>query len=169
MPTVHEKADDEIAALVAEIMKEHHWELAEAGVTIGCLIATNPDAAAVKLHGYPCDAVVRIVPLKQRVHGMPDAEIVIDGGEWETLPDERRRALIDHELTHLTLALDKKTKKPKTDDLGRPKLKMRLHDWELGGFAEIAKRHGDAAPEKRAFRNTADKYGQLLLSFAESN
>jgi hypothetical protein len=38
----------------------------------------------------------------------------------------------------------------KSDDGGRPKLKLRKHDFEIGGFVEIAKRHGPESLEVQA-------------------
>ncbi len=61
---------------------------------------------------------------------------------------EHLNALIDHELSHLGPCIDGKTGLPKHDDLGRPKLKTRLGDWNAGdGFKEVVARHGDYAAE----------------------
>jgi hypothetical protein len=137
---------------------------------------------SLKLHGYACAATVRATTLKQRALGQRDALIVFDAFTWERLDDDERRAVIDHELYHLQVVSEERgvpfvlwdpvakciATVPKHDDLGRPKLKLRLHDWHLGGFRAIAERHGDAALEVRAFRSTADEHGQFLLDLGES-
>lgn len=46
-----------------------------------------------------------------------------------------------HELTHLEIQRDKDGA-PKWDDLDRPKLKMRKHDYEIGVFVDVAKEYG---------------------------
>lgn len=51
----------------------------------------------------------------------------------------------------------------KTDDVGRPKLKMRLHDWQMGGFREIAQRYGSDALEVVEARKFEEVYGDVTL------
>lgn len=94
---------------------------------------------------------------------------MIDGYEWNKASDRQRLALIDHELEHLALIENKPTKKEpnltgfKRDDLGRPKLKTRPHDWELAGFQTIALRHGENSHEARQFAAFRDEFGQLNM------
>ena len=40
----------------------------------------------------------------------------------------------------------------KRDDLDRPKLRLRPHDWEIGGFGLIVSRHGANSLELQACR-----------------
>lgn len=47
------------------------------------------------------------------------------------------------------------------------KLKMRLHDWQLGGFIAIARRHGGHAPEVRAVRACVDDKGQYFWDWSK--
>ena len=117
---------------------------------------------AIKHHGYAAAAVVRIVSQKDRVSGMPDAMIDIDGDAWPEWTEQRQRAVLDHELHHLEVVKED-SGAVKLDDCNRPKLKMRLHDFEIGGFAEIAKRYKEEALEVEAARAMADKFGQLLF------
>ena len=81
------------------------------------------------------------------------------------MTEPQKDALVDHELTHLVLVIDPKTKTPKLDHSGRPKLAMRLHDWELGGFADTAQHYGKDALEVISMRRFSDKYGQLCFDF----
>lgn len=157
------RADAEALRIVKDQMEKYHSELLDAEVTIDVLFAhasvdENGDqkGVALKHHGYRAAAVVRIVSLKDRTKGMADAEIVIDGDEWPTIPDDQRDALIDHELTHLELKLDDETGLVVRDDLGRPKLKMRLHDWQFGFFDAVVRRHGLASPESLQINNFLD-------------
>src|SRR5438067_1054915 len=115
--------------IVSRIIAEHHKDLEEAAVTVGCLFAHadlnkdgEPMQPAVKLHGWPCAAVVRITPYKKRVQGITDAEITIDGSWWEKATSEEIDALLDHELYHLIVKRDEKGV-IQEDPHGRPKLK----------------------------------------------
>lgn len=180
MATSFSKADPEACRIRDEIMAKHHPRLVGAGVTVSLVMASNDNGEAVKLHGYRCAAVVGCNSTKDRIEGKADATIAIDAQWWKHAKAAERAAVVDHELTHLLVERgpDRITKDPteipevfreirepsyKTDDAGRPKLKLRLHDWQLGGFAEIVERHGDSAVEQQAFRDTAKRYEQLLL------
>lgn len=46
------------------------------------------------------------------------------------------------------------------DDLGRPKLKMRKHDVEIGWFKIIAERHGAHSIERQQAKIIFDTMGQ---------
>lgn len=177
MPTFAQ-APENVLALIRQTLRAHHPHLARCEVDVHAVMAyANRDEAGVPTGpavkapgGYPAAAVIRIVPLKQRVPGLGDAEITIDGDGWPDLSDAEQAALIDHELTHLEIQWDtapdesKGTRgTPKSDDHGRPKLKLRLHDWQLGGFADVVKRHGAVALEVQAARAVIDAHGQYLL------
>ena len=181
MPIAYEKASPATMTMLADVQREHHPYRLDC-VTIGVLMASagedkdgNPKPA-VKVHGVEALAKIRVVGLRDRAHDMPDAQIVIDAACWDRASDDERRALLDHELTHLSWVgrsaraefdTDGKTgeitESGKRDDLGRPKLRMRLHDYELAGFDEVARRHGRAAPEVRAVEAFADTRGQIYL------
>lgn len=172
----YEKDDGRIAAIAEYCIERYHGHLRDNGVTIDFLFAhakTNQNGdvedAALKLNGYPCGAIVRIVGLKDRTKGNADAEIVVDGDQWDEWSRAEQIALIDHELQHLTLVPSKDGKGIKRDDLDRPKLKMRLHDRQFGWFDIIARRHGEAAFEvKQATEMFTDiEFRQLYLPSLE--
>lgn len=173
MSTTYEKSADydEVHDLIGEIVEKHHGELHKAEVTVGVTYAFNEKGPAVKLHGVACAAVIKINSLKARAEGAPDATITIDGKLWRSggnhapLPDARRRALIDHEINHLMVSRDKEGQ-IKADDLGRPKLRMRPHDFEVGWFKVIARRHGSASFEVQQAAKLVDNRGQLLFPWA---
>lgn len=167
MGTTYERAKWDVMELMTDVKERWHGDLVKAEVEITVLMASNEDGAAVKLHGYPCYATIKINSLKDRVEGKGDATITIDAREWKDLPDAERTALIDHELEHLELVMEKGSQTVwKVDDHGRPKLKMKLHDWQLGGFESIAARHREHALEVQHFREVADAQQQLLFDFA---
>lgn len=159
MATTYKRCDDDVTQLVVDTIDRHHWVLRELGVTVDVLMAHNA-LGAVKCHGYPAAAAISITPTKQRALGCGDALMIIDEGKWEGLGAKECAALVDHELQHLC---------PQTDDIGnvkydclrRPKLELRLHDWQLGGFEAIVQRHREHALEVRAIRACLDeKTGQ---------
>ncbi len=102
----------------------------------------EPTNDALKWNGVKALGITRIVNLKDRTKGMGDVEICLDGNWWEDADDKERRALLDHELHHIIVTV-------KNDDLGRPKIKMRKHDIQVGWFAIIAQRHGIHSQEQK--------------------
>lgn len=167
MAILYRKAKPDLIALVVEIMTKFHGDLAAEGVSIGCLVAANADGdgPALKHHGYPAIAVVKITPYKQRVQGIEDAVITFDADAFARLSDAERRAVVDHELYHLQLQRDEMDF-PKRDDMDRPKLKARLHDFEIGGFTAIMRRHGIHAIETQAVRAAYEELRQMKFDWA---
>lgn len=157
MPTTFHKAEPATTDLLREVVYDHHRDLHTAGVQIGVIVCENPDGDALKHHGTPAFANIRVVSPVDRVGKGYDAELRIDGGKWERLHHARRVALLDHELSHLKLkkswsvAILDANKEPTgetelrwdTDDAGRPQLKTIPGDWETSdGFVAVVARHG---------------------------
>jgi hypothetical protein len=174
------KPDHEVFDLIHEILEQHHPDLAEAQVKIGVLFAYapltrdgSPQGPSVKLHGVACAAVVKVNSTKGRAEGLSDATITIDGHLWggvetaqlEPMADDRRKSLLDHEVTHLELLYDGNGA-VKLDDLGRPRLKTKPHDFEVGWFRSIAERYGAASFEVQQAATLVDGNGQLLFPWA---
>jgi hypothetical protein len=158
------QCDEATRRRVQKITAMYHPELAEAGVTFNLLFAapTSEDAPAISAAGYKALAQIKIVSLKDRVAGLADATILFDEPEWVGAPDARKDAIIDHELTHLELKLNKFAQ-VKTDDAGRPKLSIRLHDFHHGGFFDIVRRHQMAAVEAEAVEEVHKRFQQGFL------
>lgn len=156
----YEPASQDLKQRIENIREEYHPELA--GVTISPLFVFTDESEPCLTHaGYGAAAVIRIVPVKDRASGMDDVQLVVDRYVYSGLNGAQKDALVDHELYHLERAVDAKTEEPKVDVLGRPKLKLRRHDWQLGGFDEIARRHGKSALEISMARSMVT--GQLDL------
>jgi len=150
------------ASILAEF--ETHKPTLESGVKLDLVFAFpdydettgEPVNDALKKNGVKALGVTRIVNLKDRSKGLGDAEICLDGHWWERAEEAEQRALLDHELHHIV-----PTKK--TDDLGRPKLKLRKHDVDIGWFAIIAQRHGARSQERKQAASMVEVYGQFFF------
>jgi hypothetical protein len=110
---------------------------------------------ALKLHGVRALGITKKVSLKERALGRADAEISIDGDWWDKANDGERQALLDHELFHLVPTGE-------MDDLGRPLLKLRPHDYEFGWFKAVAQRRGASSLECIAAKRMMDDSGQYF-------
>lgn len=151
--TTYSLANDDLREHLDEVMSLYHPHLRDAGVRVDMLPAyaaqdMNGDTTgpAIKLGGHACYAVIRILGLRDRVAGRGDAEMVVDGDNWDTWDEDQLRAILDHELCHLELKVsDKGT--VKRDDHDRPQLRLRQHDRHFGWFDAVARRHGSSSIE----------------------
>jgi len=167
--STYQLAPKDVLHVVERMMKQYHPELRDANVSVDCLFAhaardKNGDSVghSIKHGGYPANAIIRIIGLKDRTAGRGDAEMVIDGDQWELWSEQEQAALVDHELTHLELVVDKHGTLVR-DDLNRPKLKSRKHDHQFGWFDCVARRHGEASFEVRQWNEFEGKREQLWL------
>jgi hypothetical protein len=160
MTTTCRPADDETTDLLQEVMGADHPRLAEVGVTVLLQFAEAEGGPALKLHGYPAYAIVRVVPLKDRAAGLPDCRIAIDQSAWEEHDEGWRKALLSHELEHVAVQEDEHGN-VKEDALGRPKLKLKPHDFQLGGFIRTVEKYGKEAVESQQYRDLHNMMTQL--------
>lgn len=162
--STYTKCDSDTQTLVRKMLKMFNGDLVNAGITLDLLfaMASNETSPAVSFGGYPALAVVKITSLKDRVAGLADASIVIDELAWKDMTAEGKNALIDHELYHLIVKRTD-TGAVKEDDCGRPKLKLRKHDWQTGGFYEIVQRHQMAAVDAQVIEEVHAKFQQGYL------
>lgn len=179
MGTTYERASNAITALVEKTLEAYHPELLKQRVTVDVSIVRRTkgkheeEVHALLLSGYPIDAKIAVTSLADRARGIADAKLVIDALAWGHATDRQRAALVDHELEHLDIVHRKPSKKngydssPRRDDLGRPMLKLRAHDWQLVGFRDVALRHKEHSHEALQFANFRAEFAQLDL-FAPS-
>jgi hypothetical protein len=146
-----------------------HKPLLDARVTVDMVFAYGKrDEKTDKLksfamvrNGNRVLGMARKISLKQRALGRGDAEIALDADWWKEATEPQRASLLDHELHHLGVSLTKSFAVNR-DDLGRPKLYLRPHDYDFGWFAIIAKRHGSSAGEVQQAKTIADEHGQYF-------
>lgn len=147
--TTYTLASGEVNALLNKVVQRWHQDLDKFQVRIGILMAHNDNGAAVKSGGYPAFAMVKPVPLKDKITKGYDVEMLIDADAWENMKPRHRAALLDHECSHLVVAMDTDAPtQPKLDDLGRPVVKTKKADYSAGdGFRAVVARHGRFAIE----------------------
>jgi hypothetical protein len=168
---IYEKCDEEVTEIVNKWIAFHLPRLSLSDLTVGavyfrCTRNEQGDrvGSPLRLHGYPAAAIVRVNSPKHRAQGLADVEIVIDADTWEGLGKPQKHALIDHELERLDSV--KKDGAAVMDDLDRPRLRLRLHDWHLEGFRSVCERHQEHALEAKAANDFAVEYAQLLFPWA---
>lgn len=167
MPKAYGKAGLDVLRRIKNLRDKHHEDLKD--VTLAALFVydDDQDQHVLSHRGYPAIAITKIVPLRDRAAGLPDAMIVIDRHTYGTLTAKQMDAMLDHELHHLELVVDDKTGTPKCDAIGRPKLAMRKHDHSFGWFDEIARRHGQHSIEVMQASALVETTGQLYFEWGD--
>lgn len=98
----------------------------------------------------------RKVGLVDKLLSGVDFIIVLNWSAWQKLDDAKRRALLDHELTHCEMAFD---------DDGQPVTSIRKHDVE--DFTAIVERHGSWTGGMEELESTLKKRQQTLFDAEE--
>lgn len=167
MAIKYEKASDDVFKVLHEAISKYRTDLVQAGFAVAIRTAFDPDGGpAIKLRGHACAATIKHIASKDRLFWQCDALIDIDEAVWDSLSDAQRMALFDHELHHIELRMDR-NEKIKRDANGRPKWRNIPHDYELGGFADMLRRHKANSMEVLCVKAAARRCDQLLLALAE--
>jgi len=149
------KPDTETRALLEQVMQAYHPELEQAQVRVGITMVyppTNKDGEptrhALTRHGARCLARIHLVSLAKRVYVPVDAMIEIDAEHWENILAPARKAILDHELTHIVVRYQKGKgvvtagedgtpesvrRLPKLDQDDRPMLGLKPDDYAITG------------------------------------
>ena len=157
-----------VADMATDILRtyETHKPLIDAKVRVDFLLAlaerdedNQPVQPAIMVRGHQALGKCSIVGYKDRAKGQGDAEIMLDGDWWDGASTEEQRAVLDHELHHIMVPM--RNGAWKTDDLGRPKLKLREHDFEFGPSTSSPSATVANSVECKMMKAIADNYGQL--------
>jgi hypothetical protein len=123
-------------AMLEELVVKYHEDLAQARIALAWNLSWKPDV----------DGRVQIGKCKKasdldRELMDYDFVIVLQREFWQekAVDDSQRRALLDHELCHGALKLDKDGE-PVEDERGRKVYRTKKHDVEE--FTEVIARHG---------------------------
>lgn len=166
----YEPAKPSELKILQDVLEKHHPRLTQLKTRVAMIFVFDQldeqghaKAQVLKHRGVWAAAVAKINSLKLRAQGLADAEITVDQYVWERSDPATRVAILDHELTHLDPKF--KDNVPQLDDLNRPKLQMRYHDFEHGWFVEVAERNGAASIEVQQAQRFMEESGQFWLDF----
>jgi hypothetical protein len=163
--TTYQKCDETVRELLGELLEQYRGDLQDAGATIELLFAFGSDGKpALKSRGQIVLGRCKINSLQDRAEGKADATIVLDGNRWPHWPEQRRLAVLHHELTHIDTW---ERGDGDRDDLGRPSLKIRYGDWDFDGFHQMIELYGAFSVESRNLKIIAETHQQLQLPFAD--
>jgi hypothetical protein len=136
------------------------------------LLAYNDAGPALKHHGAPALATVKVVGPEERARALakgqsepPDVRIKIDADRWGARSFRARAAVLAHELYHVLPVTKKGKLSVERDAYGRPRLKLIPDDWSYTGFAEVAAWYGEDSAEVRSYKALGEILSQGSLSF----
>ena len=134
------QADEETQKLMLEVKSQHHPGLAEANIDV-----VFKEAMPTRNGTTPLGKARRVSGVYKAMVSA-DFLIILNNEEWQKMDDEKRRAVLDHELCHCA---------PKYDDDGcLTGWTMQDHDFEE--FEEIVERHGP-------YTRRAESMGRTVL------
>lgn len=130
------KVGEPMYAMLEELVDKHHEDLAQARIALAWNLSWKPDVDGRQQIG-------KCKKASDLDRELTDFDFVIvllrDFWEEKGVSDDQCRALLDHELCHGALKLDKDGE-PVEDERGRVVYRIRKHDVEE--FTEIITRHG---------------------------
>lgn len=156
--SVYTKAGSDVYELLSSLIVGYHGDLDECEVKVGVMFAhpgaKTPEKPALTENGHPVRAKVTVTNLKDRVSGMPDVRIEVDGPFWADADttEEIKLELLDSQLQRLEVKRDKESHIV-TDDHGRPVLRRKKYDYVVAGFDSIIRRHGRDSLAVRAIND----------------
>jgi len=168
----HTSAEPDLTAAVGRVFDDVYGvDLKAAGVRVTPLFAHaarnddgEPKGPAIVVGGMAAAVTVKVVPQRDRVAGLDDVLLIVDGDSWPEMSAEDRLAVIDHGLQQIELVIDPDSDQgaPLLDDCNRPKLRKRRPDFAVAGYASVVSRHGLRAPEAKALESA----GRLVREWA---
>jgi len=122
--------------MLSKLIEQHHDELTNARIALAWNTAWKADVDGRQKLGK-CKKSSDL----DRELAAFDFVVMLQMEWWQnaTVTDDQRRALLDHELCHATVRLDRDGE-PMRDERGRVVYRTRKHDIEE--FSEIVERHG---------------------------
>ena len=160
-------SDRGVKELCDEVIKKYHADLDSAAVNVDlvmCFRDPEGEAPAILKDGQRVLGSSKSISLKDRVKGMGDCEIILDGDAWGSMPLPMKEALLDHHLQCFEVKRDKNGDFI-FDDINRPVVKMRPHDRVIRFFDTVAQRHGTNSIEAEQLRSMFLGYSSTYLPF----
>lgn len=145
-------ADKDVKALVHSVRDEYCPHLKGIDATVLFVMAKTseltgePRGPALRSHGYPAQAVIKICNPQEYALTKAEVIIKIDGAVWTKLTQEQRIALIHHQWCHVGVVRNNRGY-ALTDNNGRARIFIKRHDFQIAGFNEVIAAHGEASQE----------------------
>ncbi len=172
MSAIYSLADKDTEALCQEIVIKFHTDLDSTGATFNIIFALRDtedesEKPVLSAKGHRVFGLSKIHGLKERILGLADAEILLDGDAWPRMSKQVKSAVLDHQLQYFEVKRDKDGEFV-YDDLQRPVIKLRQTDRSFGWFDAVAERHQEHSMEVIQMRRLFSESGQIYLPFVDA-
>lgn len=134
MPTTYDDAPGYVYEMGQELVRRHHDALRDCKVRF--VMRHGPWWSAGK---EVLGKTMVLGPVPRYLTGEIDAAVILNAERWDDLQSQHRRALLDHQLSHLDVKTDEVGVQRAHPD-GRPMICTVNHDVEE--FLAIIERHG---------------------------
>lgn len=150
------ESEKEPYGLMEEARRRWHPELAEGRMLLAWRRGWKRNADGLLTLGR----CMKIGDL-QRECVPADFVIVLNREVWmeREFTREKKLALLDHELCHAAVSLDRKTGEPRRDERGRTVFRLRKH--EIEEFRGVVERHG-------CYKADLERFAESLLKKMEA-
>ena len=170
--SIYSLAATDTEKLCADLVQKYHPDLDTTGATFDLVFAlrdpeSESDKPALAVSGQRVYGISKIHNLKDRILGLKDAEIVLDGDAWPAMSAQVKSAVLDHQLQYFEVKRDKDGEFV-LDDLNRPVLALRKPDRSFGWFDAVADRHRQHSLEAIQLRRLFTEAGQTYLPFVDA-
>ena len=154
-------ATPDTVKLCEGVIKKYHPELDTTGAKVDLLMvfrAPDSESPAMEEQRIRVFSKSSVVKLKDRVKGMGDCEIILDGDAWGEKSPQEKIAILDHALASFEVKRDKNGDFI-WDDLNRPVIKIKPYSHVIRWHAEVASRQRNYSLEAGALRHLfAEQY-----------
>jgi len=164
MGNTYEKGDEKDYVILQKTIDIYQIRLKDVKIGLIKTYAPRDENGDIKKNaivrrGGVVYAYINLVHPRNRLFKPYLAEITVDGDKWEEMSDEVKTALLDHELTHISYKLDKRTDEIKKDEDGNPILRLIYDEVNFTAFPDVARKHGVNSIEYQSVQNLKAKYG----------
>jgi hypothetical protein len=170
---IREATTEEIT-LLDGVISTYHGDLVRSDVKVKLLFVGSkldengdPKGPALKMHGVACAAQIKVQKNIDKYLTGYHAVVRVDMDMWDDYNENRRKALLDHELSHLVVVKDQNGN-VKMDEEGNIKIKCRPDDYTINGFYHLIQRHAGDAIEALSLGITAQNVRQVAPNAAQA-
>lgn len=144
------KVDPDIKGLINEIIAEDEKLEPIRCLTIGYIFRSKFKKNSEKM---PILATTKICSAKDHAKNGEDVEIEIAEDVWMACTREQKKRILWHELKHIVVEMDPKTKEPMYKASGRISVKLRPHDLVMASFLEEIHTFGPTESQMGLFKS----------------
>lgn len=157
--------------LCSQLIRLYHSDMDSIAARVDvlfCFRAEEGEEPALSKDGNRIPGISKVISLKDRVKGMGDVEILIDGDAWGAMSDKEKAALLDHQLECFEAKRDKEGDFI-LDDIDRPTFRIRPHDRVVRFYDTVAQRHRSDSMEVKQLQRLFAESGQTYLPFIDKS